>query len=128
MSILQPMHRSAPARRPALFRAKAVLLLAVFLSAGTSLPSLDALVYHHSGTELGRVPSHVEPAGGCLDHSGHCELGRTSSGSGAIVELGRGVRVEPTSRPAPARLPAWPYTKADRGTVPLPRAPPASTV
>jgi hypothetical protein len=121
------MYRSAPARRSALLRAKAFLLLAVFLSAGTSLPSLDALAYH-SATEFDRVQSHVEPAGGCLDHSGHCVLGRTASGSGAVVIVVRGVRIEPSHRPEPTRLPAGPHTKADRGIVPQPRAPPASIV
>ena len=121
------MHRPVPARRSALLRAKAFLLLAVFLSAGTSLPSLDALVYH-STTELDRAQAHVEPAGGCLDHSGHCVLGRTASGSGAVITLVRGVRIEAHDRPAPALLTARPHTKADRGTLPQPRAPPASIV
>lgn len=127
MSILQPMHRPASARRWYHRQVKAFLLLAVFLSAGTSLPGLDALLYHH-GAELDRSQSHVEPAGGCLDHAGHCGLGRTASGSGAAVSLVRGIRIEPTDRPAPARLPAVPHTKADLGTVAQPRAPPASIV
>lgn len=126
MSILQPMYRFVPARRWHLRRAKAFLLLAVFLSAGTSLPGPDALLYHHGAAGLERSQSHVEPAGGCLDHAGHCVLGRTASGSGAVVTLVRGVRIEPTDRPAPARLPARPHSKADRGSVPQPRAPPAS--
>jgi hypothetical protein len=128
MSILQPMFRSVPTRLWHLRRAKAFLLLAVFLSAGTSLPGPDALLYHNGVTELDRSQSHIEPAGGCLDHAGHCVLGRTASGSGAVVTLVRGVRVEPTNRPAPARLPAVPHTQADRGTVPQPRAPPAPIV
>ena len=127
MSILQPMFRSVTSRLWHLRRAKAFLLLAVFLSAGTSLPGLDALLYHHGG-EVDRSQSHIEPAGGCLDHAGHCVLGRTASGSGAAVSLVRGVRIEPAGRPVPALLPAVPHTKAYRSTVSQPRAPPASIV
>src|SRR4026208_993755 len=90
-------------------RAKALLLLAVFLSAGTSLPSLDALVYH-GGPHLERSQPHVEPAGGCLSHSDHCSLGRTASGSGAVAALAGVVRLEPISTPTqpctPRRRPA----------------------
>ena len=84
-SILQYMNRSGCIRRSLVLRAKALLLLAVFLSAGTSLPSLDALVYHHGTTQLERSQPHFEPAGGCLSHSDHCSLGRSASGSGAVA-------------------------------------------
>jgi hypothetical protein len=124
MSILQHMHRSVPARRSHLLRARALLLLAVFLSAGTSLPSLDALVYHHGAPELERSQSHVEPAGGCLSHSDHCSLGRTASGSGAVATLSSVTRLEsvssPTHRCARRVQPAC----ADRSAIPQPRAPP----
>ena len=85
------MHRSC--------RAKALLLLAVFLSAGTSLPSLDGLLFHQDGEEPGRSQTHVEPAGRCLEHAAHCGLGRTASGSGADPAPSTEVTVEPISRP-----------------------------
>jgi len=124
MSILQHMYRSVAARRSHLLRAKAFLLLAVFLSAGTSLPSLDALVYHHSPTELARSQSHFEPAGGCLSHSDHCSLGRGASGSGAVGTPCSVTRLDPVSSPfRPCARRVQP-TRADRSTIPQPRAPP----
>ena len=104
-------------------RVKALHLLAVFLSAGPSLPSLDALVYH-GATHLERSQPHVEPAGGCLSHSDHCSLGRTASGSGAVATLAGVVRLEPVSTPTQPCTPrGWPAA-ADRTGVPQPRAPP----
>jgi len=124
MSILQHMLRSLPAGRSRLRPAKAFLLLAVFLSAGTSLPSLDALVYHQSATELDRSQSHVEPAGGCLSHTDHCSLGRSASGSGAVATLGGVTRLEPLSSPARLCARRLHPACADRGAIPQPRAPP----
>jgi hypothetical protein len=116
------------ARRTRRFQVKALLLLAVFLAAGTSLPSLDAVLYHSQGSEVQRWQSHVEDAGGCLDHSEHCVLGRTAPGSSAAAAHSGAIRTEPTRRPTPHRLPPQPQVAADRGTVPQPRAPPASLV
>jgi hypothetical protein len=104
-------------------RAKALLLLAVFLSAGTSLPSLDALVYH-GAAEIERSQPHVEPAGGCVSHSDHCSLGRTASGSGAVATLVGVVRLEPVSAPSQPCTPRHRPAVADRTGVPQPRAPP----
>jgi hypothetical protein len=109
-----------PAR---LIRAKASLLLAVFLSAGTSLPSLDAVVYHHQGADAQRWLTHVEPAGGCLDHAEHCVLGRTAT-SGALATLAVEIKVEPAS---PSRLgpqPTYLGRSSLRGGLHQPRAPP----
>jgi len=117
------MHRSVPARSH-LLRAKAFLLLAVFLAAGTSLPSLDALAYHHGATALERSQSHVEPAGGCLSHSDHCSLGRTASGSGAVATLSGVTRIEPASSPTHPCTPRVQPICADRSAIPQPRAPP----
>jgi hypothetical protein len=105
-------------------RAKAFLLLAVFLSAGTSLPSLDALVYHHGTTQLERSQPHVEPAGGCLSHSDHCSLGRGATGSGAVATLSGPVHLEPVPGPTQPCAPCVLPTVADRTGVPQPRAPP----
>jgi hypothetical protein len=118
------MYRSLPARRWYLRQAKASLLLAVFLSAGTSLPSLDALVYHHGAAVLERSQSHVEPAGGCLSHSDHCSLGRSASGSGAVATLSSVTRLEPVSSPSRPSAPRIQPTCADRSAIPQPRAPP----
>jgi hypothetical protein len=124
MSILQHMYRSVAARRSHLLRAKAFLLLAVFLSAGTSLPSLDALVYHNSAAELDRSQIHVEPAGGCLSHSDHCGLGRSASGSGAVATLTSVTRLQPVSSPTHLCARRVQPTCADRRAIPQPRAPP----
>ncbi len=117
------MCRSVAIRRSYLLRGKAFLLLAVFLSAGTSLPSLDALEYHGT-TELDRSQSHVEPAGGCLSHTAHCGLGRSASGSGSIATLSTITRLEPVS---PSTHPFTPRVQpacADQSAIPQPRAPP----
>ena len=124
MSILQHMYHSLPTGISHLRRAKAFLLLAVFLSAGTSLPSLDALVYHDSDTQLERSQSHVEPAGGCLSHSDHCSLGRSASGSSAVAALSSVTRLDPvSSAPRPCARRDQP-TRTDRSAIPQPRAPP----
>ncbi|MBA3760804.1 MAG: hypothetical protein H0X07_09730 [Gemmatimonadales bacterium] len=118
------MHRPPFLRQSRFRRVKAFLLLAVFLSAGTSLPSLDAAVYHHGAAAVARSQSHVEPAGGCLSHSDHCGLGRTASGSGAVATLEGVTRLE--SAPKPARQPVRRVQPAcaDRCAIPQPRAPP----
>ena len=124
MSILQFMHRYVSPWRPLLRQANAFLLLAIFLSAGTSVPSLDALVYHHGATELDRSQSHVEPAGGCLAHSEHCSLGRTASGSGAVATLSGVTRLEPVSSPTHRCARHVEPACTDQSALPQPRAPP----
>jgi hypothetical protein len=104
-------------------RAKALLLLAVFLSAGTSLPSLDGLLFHQDAEGAGRAQTHVEPAGGCLEHAGHCVLGRTASGSGADATPSTEVTVEPISRPDHP-LTAHSLLSAAPSGIPHSRAPP----
>ena len=126
MSILQPMHPPVPARRWYHRQVKAFLLLAVFLSAGTSLPSLDAVLYHH-GAELDRSQSHIEPAGSCLEHSGHCVLGRTATGSGADVTPTTVVKVQLASRQA-RPVTAQSFFSADPTSNPNSRAPPVLLV
>ena len=106
-------------------RAKAFLLLAVFLSAGTSLPGPDALLYHHGAAELDRSSSHIEPAGGCLDHAEHCVLGRTATGSGAAASPDAESRYEPLCRVLHQPVPHPRPTCADRNAPPRTRAPPS---
>jgi hypothetical protein len=123
MSILQPMRQSG--WRLHLLRAKASLLLAVFLSAGTSLPSIDALAYHQDGAEGGKSQPHVDPAGGCASHADQCSLGRSASGSAAFAALSGGTRIELQSHPAQRQIPHFEPPCADLSAVPQPRAPPA---
>ena len=78
---------------------KAFLLLAVFLSAGTTLPSLDGILFHVAG-ESGRAQAHFEPAGDCLDHAQHCVLGLTAPGAGALAPSGTELRTAPLAPPA----------------------------
>lgn len=103
---------------------RGVFLLAVFLSAGTSLPSLDAVLHHSGSVELGSG-SHVEVAGGCVDHAGHCELGRTPPGSNAVAGLTGPTHNEPL--PQPAQIPAadGPQVDVGRHAAARPRAPPS---
>ena len=87
-----------------LIRVKALLLLLVFLAAGTSLPSLDSLLFHgDAGKSQGRI--HLEPAGGCLDHGGHCVLGRTATGAGAVASPSSEIRIHSGGDHAGSRTP-----------------------
>ena len=104
---------------------KASFLLAVFLAAGTSLPSLDALAHHRDGAEGERSQAHIEAAGACLSHAGHCALGRTAAGSGAGLPLPGTSPLASDSRPAAPWLPTHTLRSTDRGGSPQSRAPPA---
>jgi hypothetical protein len=119
------MRSPGHSHRGRLARLKAFLLLAVFLTAGTSLPSFDALAIHTQNSESERSRPHVEPAGGCASHGDHCTLGRTASGSGAVATLGDGTRYEPVTQPANQRSPQLQPTCADPGALPRTRAPPS---
>jgi hypothetical protein len=103
-------------------RARAILLLGVFLLAGSSLPSLDALVYHSGAGELPRSQAHVETAGGCLNHAEHCTLGRTAPGSGAVGTASHPAQVASVYTPSPQPLVT--NSGAHRLTLAQPRAPP----
>jgi hypothetical protein len=104
-------------------RVRAWLLLALFLCAGTSLPSLDALLYHQRADPMaGRV--HVEPAGGCTSHSDHCTLGRTPPGSRAVMPLILVARLATDLRVAPTLLPPAPGLSPRAASLPRSRAPP----
>ena len=100
-------------------RGRAWLLLVLFLGAGTSLPSVDALL-NHRYTELFRV--HFDPAGGCASHADHCTLGRTPPGTGAATPLtfaarpafDHGIRrtTVPAARPVDRRASLLPPSRA----------------
>jgi hypothetical protein len=104
-------------------RVRAWLLLALFLGAGTSLPSLDALLYHqHPDPMAGRV--HVEPAGGCTAHSDHCSLGRTPPGSRVVMPLVVVARLATDLRVGPDLFPPAPVLAPRTASLPHSRAPP----
>ena len=114
-------------RRARALQIRAFLLLLVFLSSGTALPSLDAIVYHNGSADVGSR-SHVEVPGGCVDHTGHCSLGRTAPGSNAVAALGGPVHREAIPQPAQILPADGPRTGADYHTTARPRAPPSPVV
>lgn len=105
-------------------QARAVLLLAVFLTAGSSLPSLDGLLYHSGHEAVARSQAHVEPAGGCFNHAEHCTLGRTAPGSGAVGVAANMPQVASEGAPAPLPLVSQAWSDTHRFSVVQPRAPP----
>jgi hypothetical protein len=107
-----------------LIQAKASLLLLIFLAAGTSLPSLDALAYHGNDAGSERSRTHIEPAGGCLSHADGCSLGRTASGSGAVAASEAETRLVPTGAPVTHHSAYTQPVCADPGALPRSRAPP----
>jgi hypothetical protein len=107
-----------------LIQAKALLLLLVFLSAGTSLPSIDALVHHQLDAGTERWQTHVEPAGGCLSHAGHCALGRVAPNSSAGPSESRELQLDETPRTSHHLSPLEAPRSHIQNGVPQPRAPP----
>jgi hypothetical protein len=111
--------------RPRWIQAQATLLLAVFLAAGTSLPSLDAIFFHTSPEER-QSWSHIEAAGECVTHSGSCTLARTAPGSGAGILAAAQPKVVAPSLPPASVLVTQHRSDSHRITQARPRAPPAS--
>ncbi len=105
-------------------RLLALLLLATFLGAGTTLPGPDALIHHWSG-QSEDYRAHAEPAGGCTSHTEQCTLGRSATGASATLALAPAVRVEGAESRATPVPPVVRILAADRGAIPQPRAPPA---
>ena len=114
-----------PRRAAGLRRSIALLLLAVFLGAGTTLPGADALLFHGSEPGAGEHQTHIEPAGGCASHTDGCTLGRAASGAGSELAPAPTVRVEPPARGSAEPDCGLPPLALDRDTLPPPRAPPA---
>lgn len=108
-------------------RLAALLLLATFLGAGTTLPGPDALFHHWSGQPESHR-THVEPAGGCTSHTEQCTLGRSATGASAELALAPAVRAAAVERRPTSVAPVIRILAADRGTIPQPRAPPAPAV
>ena len=108
-------------------RLRAWLLFALFLGAGTSLPSADALLHHwHPDPFAGRV--HVEPVGGCVAHADHCTLGRTPPGSRAVASFVFLIRLVPPDHAVAAWRPSRPRPDARTALLPPTRAPPAQLI
>jgi hypothetical protein len=103
-------------------RLSAVLLLLVFLGAGSTLPDPDVLVHHWDGGE--DLRSHIEPAGGCGSHAERCTLGRTAAGADAWIAGAPVLRTEPVGGVSSTVVPPTGIAAA-RGTLPQSRAPPA---
>ncbi|MGN6392786.1 MAG: hypothetical protein ACTHM9_11130 [Gemmatimonadales bacterium] len=106
-------------------RLRAWLLLALFLSAGTSLPSADALL-NHRHPEPFRV--HFDPAGGCAGHADYCTLGRTPPGSRAAAPAAFVARVAVGDEALHPLSPAARRPDARISLLPPSRAPPAPRI
>lgn len=105
-------------------RQVALLLLAVFLGAGTTLPGPDALLHHGGGTAAD-YPRHIEPAGGCASHAEQCTLGRAATGASAALPAATVIRAAPPASAAAASAALFRAGHADAGRLPHSRAPPA---
>src|SRR5260221_14657649 len=93
-------------------RLQAVFLALVFLGGGTSLPSLDVLLFHLHG-EQSRATAHVEPAGGCTSHDGHCGVGCPAAAAGGLgAAVDTPIRDATTPTVAPRSLPQIPMPHA----------------
>ena len=86
-------------------RFRALILLLLFVGGGTSLPALDVLLFHLHG-ERSRTTAHVEPAGGCTSHDGHCGVGCPATASGALGAVATASLVDETTPPVAPRSPA----------------------
>jgi hypothetical protein len=80
--------------KPITRRLQALVLSLVFLGGGTSLPGLDVLLFHLHG-ERSRTTEHVEPAGGCTSHDGHCALAQSTGITGALDGYTADARLTP---------------------------------
>ena len=105
-------------------RIRAFLLLALFLCAGTSLPGLDATLYHwHPDRNPGET--HFDPAGGCGGHADHCTLSRTPPGSRSVEPRPTVFRVIAHDKVPAVQAPVSRIIVGSLRALPKPRAPPA---
>lgn len=115
-----------PGPAAGLRRSIALLLLAVFVGAGTTLPGADALLFHWGEPGTADHRGHIEPAGGCASHADDCTLGRTASGAGARLAHAAVVRVEPPAGASVEPNSSLLHRPVSRGAIPQPRAPPVT--
>lgn len=108
-------------------RIRAFLLLALFLCAGTSLPGLDAVLYHQH-PDRRADETHFDPAGGCGGHADHCTLSRTPPGSRSVLPRATVFRVITHAAVSAVQAPVSRIIVGSLRTLPQPRAPPALTV
>jgi len=108
-------------------RLLALVLLAVFLGAGTTVPGPDALLHHWTG-QSDELRTHIEPAGGCGSHAERCTLGRAATGAGAAIAQAPVLRTELNDSPSPVITAAVRIVIADPDAIPHSRAPPAHVV
>ena len=113
-----------PRHRAGCHRAVALLLLALFLGSGTTLPSADALLYHWGRPAETQQP-HIEPAGGCASHVETCTLGRAAPGN-AILADAPAVRLEALGAAAVDLLPRAVHRPLLTVALPQTRAPPVT--
>ncbi|HXE57565.1 MAG TPA: hypothetical protein VNK43_06155 [Gemmatimonadales bacterium] len=106
-------------------RLRALVLLLAFLATGTSLPGLDALLYHWQSAEAPTGLPHLEEAGNCHGHDGHCALGG-SLPTARGAEPAAGIARSGAAAFAPPPRPAHEAPRALRpATTAHPRAPPS---
>jgi hypothetical protein len=115
-----------PPRAAGLRRSLALLLLAIFLGAGTTLPGADALLFHWHEPGTADHRDHIEPAGGCASHADSCTLGRSASGAGAELAHTALIRIEPPAGSSVEPNSGPPFLAAARGGLSQPRAPPVT--
>ena len=108
-------------------RLVALLLLTVFLGAGTTLPGPDVL-FHHLDGHADQPRAHFDPAGGCAGHAEKCTLGRAATGAGAAIAQAPGLLTLAAEAPPPAVRSAIGIVFADAAAIPHSRAPPAHVV
>lgn len=122
-----PLHRRDPAyiervMRALLSRLNALVLVALILGGGGSLPLLDA-VSHEFGPGYPAGP-HFETASAAASHRDFCSLGASVPLSVDLSGLKLGIALGALGFPDAALYTAAPRT-ADRGLLPQPRAPPS---
>jgi hypothetical protein len=101
------------------------LLMALLVVAGTfGFSTVDALLYHRQGMELGTRQPHYEPAGTTCGHADRCVLGVTFSGPRVATPASVVGRLTGVLRIAGLLPPPAKPHDADRYTLPQPRAPP----
>jgi len=93
-------------------RLQALILTLIFLGGGTSLPSVDVLLYHLHG-EMSQATAHVETTNGCASHAGHCGVSCPASAASAL-----GARVVAT----PLEITLAAIAPQPFGDIPLPNA------
>lgn len=83
-------------------RLRALFLILLFLGGGTSLPSLDVLLFHSHG-ETSQAVAHIETSNGCTSHVGHCGVGCPASATEALGAPVVTLSLDPAAQPIALR-------------------------